>query len=271
MNDILLEPSPLSLARALEVNLHAHAPPFGKVPCTTLWQEPGFLAILTRLDPAENTVYLARCTPEEAEWKIAQALERNQTQGCQPLFWQVGPSTTPPDFGQYLLKCGFSFVIRVPGMAADLRNLHQSSNFSSDLVIEPVRSEALLTQWTDVLAQVDGYSEALKDGFARMFADLGLGPGGQSQLFLGISNGRMVATSRMFCAGGVAGIWHVATLPEARGRGYGTAMTLAAARAGLDNGYRFGILYATPAGLGVYCRLGFREYSHIDVYKSPQA
>jgi len=202
--------------------------------------------------------------------KIARVLERNHQLGGIPLGWQVGPSTTPADFGQYLLKNGFSFIARVPGMAANLQKLEKVSPSSSNFVIEPVRTGAQLRQWLDILAKVDGFTDALQDGYGVMFESLGLDPGGDSQLFLGLESGRAVVTSRLFCAGGVAGIWHVATLPEACGKGYGTAMTLAAANAGHECGYRFGVLYVTPAGLGVYQRLGFQEYSHIDVYQSPQ-
>jgi ribosomal protein S18 acetylase RimI-like enzyme len=103
-----------------------------------------------------------------------------------------------------------------------------------------------------------------------MFTALGLEPGGSSQLFLGLEDGVPVAGSRLFCAGGVAGIWHVSTLEQSRGKGYGTAMTQAAARAGRELGYRFGVLFATPAGEGMYRRLGFREVCHMDIYKSPE-
>jgi predicted GNAT family acetyltransferase len=84
-----------------------------------------------------------------------------------------------------------------------------------------------------------------------------------------MEDGKPVATSKLFCAGGVAGIYHIATLPDKRGRGYGTAMTLAAAHAGHKEGHHVGVLFATPAGYGVYRRLGFKEYCRLDVYTSP--
>ena len=103
-----------------------------------------------------------------------------------------------------------------------------------------------------------------------MFGGQGFGPETPWLLFMGTVNGQPVATSRLFCAGGVAGIYHVATVPQARGQGFGTAMTLAAAHAGRGLGYRVGVLYASPVGYGVYRRLGFQEYCHIDLYESPE-
>jgi len=270
MSEILVNSSVPALGKALEVNLHAHVPLFGCMPRTTVWQEPGFLAVLTGLDSSECHVYLTHVEPEVAETKIKQVLERYRSQGCLPMYWQVGPSTLPVDLGKYLQAQGYSFFIRAPGMAADLRELEQNSDVPGDFIIEPVRSNDQLQKWVNILAKADGFSGALRDGFYQLFSELGLDGGSDSQLFLGMEKGQPVATSRLLCAGGVAGIWHIATLPGARGRGYGTAMTLAVAQAGIQRGYRFGILYATPAGLGIYHRLGFQEYSHVDIYCSPE-
>jgi len=269
MNSILADSSTPTLIKALEVNLHGHIPLFGRMPRTTVWQEDGFLAVLTGLDPSECHVYLARFEPDEADAKIKHVLERYRSQGCLPMYWQVGPSSIPVDLGKYLEAGGFLPFMRPPGMAVDLRQLEQAPVLPNGFVVEPVRTRDQLQQWVNILAQVDELSNALQDGFYQMFDSLGFDLNSESQLFLGMENGRAVATSRLFCAGGVAGIWHVSTLPEVRGKGYGTAMTLAVAQAGSQRGYRFSVLYATPAGYGVYRRLGFQEYCHIDVYKSP--
>jgi ribosomal protein S18 acetylase RimI-like enzyme len=67
-----------------------------------------------------------------------------------------------------------------------------------------------------------------------------------------------------------AGIHHVATLPAARRRGWGSALTLAAVRSARELGYRVGVLVSSSEGFGVYRRLGFRECCHADAYRWPR-
>jgi ribosomal protein S18 acetylase RimI-like enzyme len=270
MDTILTDSSPSALVKAMEGNLHAHIPLFGQMPRSTVWEEPGFKAVITALDPSECHVYQSQFQPQEAEANIMRVVERYCSQGCLPFYWQVCSSTLPVNMGEHLDRCSFQPFARPPGMAVDLRQLEQIGKLPDGFIIELVTTENQLRQWVDILAKVDSLSDALRDGFYQVFQSLGFGQGGDSQLFLGKENGVPVAGSRLFCATGVAGIWHVSTLPESRGRGYGTIMTLAAAHAGRELGCRYGVLFATPAGHGVYRRLGFQEYCHIEVYQSPK-
>jgi GNAT superfamily N-acetyltransferase len=155
-------------------------------------------------------------------------------------------------------------------MAASLENLVEPMGLPDHFVIERVSNPDQLMQWTKVIGEVEGISTALQSGYYVVFNHLGYDPEATSQLFLGLENGKPVATTRLFCTNEVAGLWHIATLREAQGRGYGTAMTLAAARAGWKLGYHFSSLFATPEGYGIYRRLGFQEYCQLNVYRSPE-
>jgi GNAT superfamily N-acetyltransferase len=76
-----------------------------------------------------------------------------------------------------------------------------------------------------------------------------------------------VATASIYLGAGVAGAYFVMTVPEARRRGIGGAITLAALQDARDTGVRYGVLGSSPAGRAVYARLGFREYCRIELYE----
>jgi ribosomal protein S18 acetylase RimI-like enzyme len=82
--------------------------------------------------------------------------------------------------------------------------------------------------------------------------------------YLGYLDGKPVSTSTVFHCSGVVGIYDVATLPEARGRGIGTALTLAPLLDARQAGYRIGVLQSSDMGLGVYKKMGFRHLCQIE-------
>jgi len=86
------------------------------------------------------------------------------------------------------------------------------------------------------------------------------------QHLIGRWHGDPVATASLFQSAGVAGLYDIATLPEARRQGIGAALTLAPLREARAMGYRIGILQSSPMGLEVYRRLGFQEYCRMNHY-----
>ena len=78
-------------------------------------------------------------------------------------------------------------------------------------------------------------------------------------IYVGRVDGRDVSTAVGFTSGDAVGIFNVATPPEHRGRGYGAALTAAAAAEGFAAGAEFAWLQSSALGLPVYRRLGFRE------------
>jgi GNAT superfamily N-acetyltransferase len=68
--------------------------------------------------------------------------------------------------------------------------------------------------------------------------------------------------------GEMAGLYWVATLPEARGLGLAAACTVAATNLALERGARAVALQASPMGEPVYRRLGWREYGRLQRWSS---
>ena len=55
-------------------------------------------------------------------------------------------------------------------------------------------------------------------------------------------------------------------LPEARGRGVGTAVVLATLLAARELGYRVAILQASSLCYNVYRRIGFEDFGKLSLY-----
>jgi GNAT superfamily N-acetyltransferase len=77
--------------------------------------------------------------------------------------------------------------------------------------------------------------------------------------FLALLEGRPVAGAMVIVTHGVAGVYWVGTVPDARGRGLGEVVTRAAGNAGFDLGARIAALQASPMGEPVYRRMGYIE------------
>ena len=87
--------------------------------------------------------------------------------------------------------------------------------------------------------------------------------------WVGYDEGVPVATAATVVSHGVIGLYNVATIPEARGRGFAEAITRhAIADARRVSGLERIVLQSTAAGLRMYKRLGFREISRVVVFNS---
>jgi GNAT superfamily N-acetyltransferase len=120
--------------------------------------------------------------------------------------------------------------------------------------------------WIEALAA--GYEIPLP--LAQMFGPETLGadmaPGAPVQFFGVLRDGRPVATSMLYLADGLAGIYCVATLPEERGKGLGAHATAEALRVAQGLGYRVGVLQSSPAGHSIYLQLGFGDYATVPMF-----
>lgn len=184
-----------------------------------------------------------------------------------PGLWWVDPWARPADLVDRLVAHGFRPEEDMPWLAMDLRPVHLAEHGVEGLEVRRVVDDETQAAWAHamevgfgipepVLARIDAL--ARRDGYA---ADA------RWARFAGFLQGEPVASSGLLFFGGVAGIYNVATLPEARRRGVGTVMSLAAMREGRARGAALAVLGTTEAGRGVYEGLGFREVCTIRTFR----
>jgi ribosomal protein S18 acetylase RimI-like enzyme len=152
-------------------------------------------------------------------------------------------------------------VERLPGMTAR----------PGELVATGVELDVALVSGDDleesiaVLAAAFGEPQAF---FARLSEPMLRLPG--ARWYVGRRAGAIVSTALGVTIGGATGIFNVATLPEHRGRGYGGALTVRAARDGFAEGAEFAYLHSSEIGHSLYRRLGFRDVEEYVVLARPE-
>lgn len=182
-----------------------------------------------------------------------------------PLEWTTMAGTRPRDLGHRLEARGFEHTLDVPGMAMDLRLLPDDAP-PGGLSIETARSRADLETCLRIALTTFEISETFAPRLLEIEGGMPDDQKARTRHYLATLDGQPVATSELYLAAGVAGLYFVGTIPEARRRGLARAVTIAALRDARDMGYRVGTLQATPMGASVYRRLGFREYLTMGVY-----
>ena len=106
-------------------------------------------------------------------------------------------------------------------------------------------------------------------GIARAF-EVGV-PGSAVRCWVARQDGAPVSKVILNLAGGAAGIYGVATKPEARGLGLARVLNLQALHAARDAGYNLGVLHSTPIAVGLYEKVGFRAIVPFRIFAPPRA
>jgi ribosomal protein S18 acetylase RimI-like enzyme len=160
---------------------------------------------------------------------------------------------------------GFQPHGAMPAMAVDIGTLTTTS-LPAGHRFQRIVAPEVFREWTDVLAS--GY--ALPRGLARMLSPEALGADTADdaaiQFFAVFHGDRVVATSMMFLDDGLAGLYCVATLADARGQGLGAHVTAEPLRRAQALGYRVGVLQSSEAGYSVYRRLGFQDVGAVPLF-----
>src|SRR5262249_18748932 len=94
--------------------------------------------------------------------------------------------------------------------------------------------------------------------FYRMVRSAVLSPKSPIKFYVGYLDSEPISTSELCLAGGVAGLYGVATKESARHKGYGSALTLGPLFDARDAGFTIATLQASEMGQPVYARIGFR-------------
>jgi ribosomal protein S18 acetylase RimI-like enzyme len=264
--DVMYDLSDQALTRAVIENCYARSPFSHAWPQAEVYQGAEAGWCLTHVTyPACNPILHVDIAPEKIDGFLEALTEKARKRKIN-LHCQVNAFTHPADLGKYLTVHGFSYSGEGPCMAIDLQKLEENRTAPEGFRILEIRDYSGLKKWCHIKVKGFGQAASLEPALVEWMAtDMGLKQ--PLKLYLGLLDGQPVATSAYFLGAGVAGIYSVATLPEARGRGIGHAMTLRPLVEARRLGYRAGVLQASSMGLPVYRKMGFKEYGRVAGYR----
>ena len=177
------------------------------------------------------------------------------------LSWWIPPGPCQADLETRLSAHGLAVSPSDPEAAGMVMDLVATPALEplAGVAIDLALSEDALDEAAHVSAAGFGMPDEAGDLVAEICRRMSAHPDGPGRYFVARLAGRPVATSIGVLDGDTVGVYMVATLPEARGRGIGRAITLATLLDGRDRGARIGVLEASTMGHPVYAKLGFRD------------
>jgi GNAT superfamily N-acetyltransferase len=271
---ILVNPTETELAFAVEDNLYALFRAMAALPGAQLVETD---ALSYHYAFPTNTIFKGvwntRLTPENADRVIDDTLAWFQEAGAPYLFWWTSKRTTPGDIGERLMARGLisyevpadafapgvvSTDLGAPCMVADLRRLDEAllGRVPPGFKIEIAQDETALYDFRQVFMTSFNVPEWSAQAWVDATLTLGINHAPWT-IYVGRLDDEPVACTLLFNGGGVASVYGVGTIPSARGKGIGAAITLKPLLDAWEMGYRYGVLFATKMGVPVYERIGF--------------
>jgi len=263
MNHIQTNTSDEALITAIRANLSDFFRLMGSAMPEEHFENEKFTRWHTSLPhPWFNGVLSTKPFEEADEAFIEETIQYFRGKGIDIFTWWMDPPLQASDWKTALSKHGFGFDNDTPGMALDLQTLSVSQPSVEGLEIRETADAESMRVWSNVFTIGYGlpldWEDTVYDLWVKLDND------SRMRNYIGYLNDKPVSTSCLFLGGGAAGIYSVATLPEARGKGIGAALTLKPLQDAREMGYRIGTLQSSDMGFNVYKKLGFRHLCQIE-------
>jgi ribosomal protein S18 acetylase RimI-like enzyme len=203
-----------------------------------------------------NSVILSGYDPGSVEAALDLAADAVGSGGV-PVLWRLGPSADTSALRARLEEAGLQRSEGPPAMLADLSDLPPPPEFKG-LIIATATGPEERREWGRLAIAAFEMDDGLGAAMGACEATIPASLFEDQPRFTGYLDGEPVAVSSLVMTDGLAGVYAVATLPQARNRGIGTAMTLHAMAEGQRRGAKLATLQATSMGRPIYEKIGFR-------------
>lgn len=216
--------------------------------------------------PFWQGIHLSKLHDEKVDEIITHTIQRFKEIN-KPWRWCVGPVYQPSNLPDSLIQHGFELKDVTPYLGIELNHLPEPDSKSS-LKIVLVEDEKDFKAFSEAVAI--GYGAPfMEPTIFEMEIHPSLSDLSVRRRYVGYEDGVPVCGASLMIDSGVAGIYQVATIPETRGKGYGTAITLAPLLDALELGMKIGVLHSSEMGYNLYKRMGFKDIATCPIYSLP--
>jgi ribosomal protein S18 acetylase RimI-like enzyme len=259
------EPSRTEVVADIEDSLVAQWSHFGLWPRGELHEKQGLVWIEAPMKHLPyNAVVRTHLEPHTADAALDFLLTRYRERGVD-FMWIDHPSATPDDLGRRLTERGLEPVEIATGMSLDLGDWKPAA--PTPLVEEAVDDAALeaygnlLMRYWEIPEDEQGLVTELHQYWSPSRA--------RGHRYLAFTpEGTPIGKGYLSLAGpaGVASIFGMSVVPEARGGGVASAITTAMLSRAKEEGCVRAVLHSSEAAVGLYRRAGFVERCELRVY-----
>ena len=256
----------------IELNLWETWANFGRGPGCTLHDEDDVLWFETPIPTMPYNTVLRFQVEHDVEQRIG-SLVKGYTDRNVIQLWIVHPSAIPSDLPQRLVGHGLQEIEIAPCMARHLENLPEPPPLPTGVEIREAIQESDLIELYGLAAWRWGVPEEYRAQLRKMIEKFEIGErGSNTRMWLALKDGVPISKIGLYNGSGSAGIYGVATKPEARGLGIASILMNVAMNAAKEMGHKLAVLDSSPLAEKLYQRLGFiavaplRLYSPIAAY-----
>lgn len=255
----------------VELNLWQTWSNFGRGPGCTLHDEGDALWFETPIPIIPYNTVLKFHVEDQTDRRIDALIEGYAKRNVAPL-WIVHPSSLPSDLPKLLQKRGYQEIEQAPCMARLLENLPEPPPIPAGVEIREAVEDIDMTELYGLAAWRWGVPEAFRPQLIEMIKKFNIGErGSNTRFWLAWKDGAAISKIGLYNGSGSAGIYAVATKPEARGMGLASILMNVAMQAAKDMGHKLCVLDSSPLAEKLYQRLGFINLAPLRLYSPVSA
>lgn len=260
-----------AIVRLVEENLWATWSNFGRAPGCSLHDEGDLLWFETPIPVHPYNAILKFQVEQDVDRRIDDLLGHLAARGV-PVLWIVHPSGRPSDLVDRLRSRHLEESEIVPGMARTLDDLPVAPPLPDGVEIREAHEDTDL----DVLSEFAAWRWGVPDAYRQQLHDIltrfQVGRTDSStRMWMAYKDGVPVSKLGLYDGPGSAGIYAVATKPEARGLGIATILMVVAMRAAKEMGHEVVVLDSSPLAEKLYQRLGFVTVANFRLFANEPA